>query len=151
MAKGGYREPSNPAPVSGPGALSQRTDGQPIRDPGGLAYGENQELRSTQAAAPMAGSNPAIQQGPGAQGIPLSKMSPDLFAQSDYPDEPITAGAGFGAGAGPEALSQNKAGGGPTQARLTAFMPVYIRMAESPYVSPEFKAMAHYLRSVLGG
>ena len=25
--RGGYRQPSNPAPVSGPGALSKRTDG----------------------------------------------------------------------------------------------------------------------------
>jgi len=27
MPRGGYRQPNNPAPVSGPGALSQRTDG----------------------------------------------------------------------------------------------------------------------------
>ena len=26
-AHGGYRQPSSPAPVSGPGALSKRTDG----------------------------------------------------------------------------------------------------------------------------
>lgn len=149
MPAGGYQKPNNPAPVSGPGALSKRTDGQPIRDPGGLPYGDNAELRSQQAAAPMSGSNPAVQQGGG--GIPLSQMSPDLFAPTDYPDEPVTSGAAFGAGPGPEALAQGGAGNGPTQARLAAFMPVYIRMAESPYVSPEFKAMAHYLRSVLGG
>lgn len=27
--RGGYRRPTNPAPASGPGALSQRTDGGP--------------------------------------------------------------------------------------------------------------------------
>jgi hypothetical protein len=38
--RGGYRQPNNPAPVSGPGALSQRTDGgaidgmqQPMQQP----------------------------------------------------------------------------------------------------------------------
>ena len=45
-SRGGYRQPSNPAPVSGPGALSARTDGgagsskQPIRRIPGQAYGE---------------------------------------------------------------------------------------------------------------
>ncbi len=29
--QGGYRAPSSPAPVSGPGALSQRTDGGPTQ------------------------------------------------------------------------------------------------------------------------
>ena len=40
--RGGYRAPSNPAPVSGPGALSQRTDGgatQPATYISGLPYG----------------------------------------------------------------------------------------------------------------
>ena len=49
-SRGGYRQPSNPAPVSGPGALSARTDGgagnskQPIRRIPGQAYGEQREL-----------------------------------------------------------------------------------------------------------
>ncbi len=29
--QGGYRKPNNPAPVSGPGSLSQRTDGGPTQ------------------------------------------------------------------------------------------------------------------------
>jgi len=44
--QGGYREPSNPAPVSGPGALSQRTDGGPTQGAkyiSGLPYGQGQE------------------------------------------------------------------------------------------------------------
>lgn len=150
MAQGGYREPSNPAPVSGPGALSKRTDGgQPVRDPGGLPYGDNAELRSTQGAAPMAGQSPEA--AAASPKIPLAQMSPDLYAKSDFPDEPLTSGVPFGPGAGPEALARNQAGGGPTQERLSAYMPAYIQMAESPYTSPEFKTVVYYLRSVLGG
>ena len=40
---GGYRTPSNPAPVSGPGSLSQRTDGGPRQvqaEMSGMPYGE---------------------------------------------------------------------------------------------------------------
>lgn len=153
MPAGGYQKPSSPAPVSGPGRMSKRTDGQPIRDPGGLPYGDNQELRSQQAAAPMSGASPeamAAQQG-GIGGIPLANLAPSLFDPTDRPDEPLTAGASFGPGPGPEALSTPSAGNGPTQARLTAYMPVYIQMAESPYTSPEFKAMTNYIRQVLGG
>jgi hypothetical protein len=40
---GGYQAPRNPAPVSGPGKLSKRTDGGPaqaLMTPTGLPYGE---------------------------------------------------------------------------------------------------------------
>lgn len=58
MATGGYRRPSSPAPVSGPGALSQRTDGgpgQPVRTPTGGQYGEAQALTQMQQGAPLVG------------------------------------------------------------------------------------------------
>jgi len=41
--QGGYRKPNNPAPISGPGSLSQRTDGggtQPATYVPGLPYGQ---------------------------------------------------------------------------------------------------------------
>jgi hypothetical protein len=58
---GGPRTPSSPAPVSGPGALSKRTDGgpgakQPVRVPTGGAYGDATQLAQAQAGAPMAAS-----------------------------------------------------------------------------------------------
>ena len=49
--KGGYQRPSSPAPVSGPGSMSQRTDGgpsQPIRDMTGGDYGDATEMRDIQ-------------------------------------------------------------------------------------------------------
>jgi hypothetical protein len=91
---GGYRQPANPAPVSGPGSLSQRTDGgaidgmqQPMQQYTGFAYGENKSLNDQQAGAPMAGMPDAFDV------IPLD--APTMF-----PDEPISAGADYGPGPG---------------------------------------------------
>ena len=72
---GGPRQPANPAPVSGPGALSARTDGgpgsktQPIRKPTGLGYGEAGALEAQQRGAPL----PA---GGGVPGSPVSTGAP---------------------------------------------------------------------------
>jgi len=100
MAQGGYRKPENPAPVSGPGALSQRTDGgptQPAQYISGLPYGEGQATYDQQTAAPMASNNsptPALQ---------LPEPTP-LMAPTARPDEPITSGINIGAGPGSEVM-----------------------------------------------
>ena len=95
--QGGYREPSNPAPVSGPGALSQRTDGGPTQGAKyipGLPYGQGQQTYSNQVAQPMAG-NPF-------EGM-LGGVTP-LTAPTERPNEPINSVMSFGAGPGPEVL-----------------------------------------------
>ena len=101
--QGGYRKPNNPAPISGPGALSQRTDGngtQPATYVPGLPYGQGQETYNNQVAAPMAG-NP----------IPQMEMPTPLMAPTARPNEPITAGVNIGDGPGSEAMGRlpNKA------------------------------------------
>lgn len=101
--QGGYRKPSNPAPISGPGALSQRTDGgptQPARYMPGLPYGEGQQNYDNQVAAPMAG-NP----------VPQMEMPTALMAPTSRPNEPITSGINMGDGPGSEAMGRlpNKA------------------------------------------
>lgn len=51
MPRGGYQRPSNPAPVSGPGAMSKRTDGGPVqklRDLPDAQYGEAATFRDLQ-------------------------------------------------------------------------------------------------------
>lgn len=148
MARGGQQTPSNPAPVSGPGAMSRRTDGapgQPVRDPGGLPYGDNAELRGVQESAPMSGGRPGEPVNPH---VPLEQMSPDLFAPTDRPDEPVTSGMPFGPGGngGEEPIPA-----GPTRQRLAANLPVMLRMAESPYVSPEFKVLTNAVRMAVNG
>lgn len=145
MASGGYRTPTNPAPVSGPGALSRRTDGQAVRPVTGLPYGENQDLNTQQAAAPMAGTTAGQ---PVPPLVALPSMTPDLYAPSDRPDEPVTAGASVGPGGGPEILGPPRMPAGPTQQRLAGLMPVLARAAEQPYASDELRAVVSYLRSV---
>jgi hypothetical protein len=85
--------------VSGPGALSQRTDGgategftQGQATYTGLPYGQNKEINQQQSQAPMAAAAmPPI----------LSLSEPTM-----RPDEPITSGLNMGAGAGREAMGQ---------------------------------------------
>lgn len=91
---GGYRRPSNPAPVSGPGAMSKRTDGgptQPVQEVGGFEYGGRQDFVDIQGGAPMAATDNA----------PAMPPPTPLFAPTERPNEPVTAGAPLGPGPGP--------------------------------------------------
>ena len=100
MAQGGYRKPENPAPISGPGALSQRTDGGPTQSAkyiSGLPYGQGQTTYDQQTSAPMAGSN-IPQPKP-----PLPEPTP-LMAPTERPDEPVTSGINSGPGPGSEVM-----------------------------------------------
>jgi hypothetical protein len=94
--QGGYQAPNNPAPVSGPGALSQRTDGgptQPARYISGLSYGQGGETYSNQVAAPMAGNL-----------MNSIDMPTELMAATKRPTEAITSGIDTGEGPGSEAM-----------------------------------------------
>lgn len=105
---GGYRRPSNPAPVSGPGAMSQRTDGGVSPEyVSGLPYGDGQEFYDLQSSAPM-GSSPAKPRMRGGNAAPQGVTATPLFAPTQRPDEPVTAGAPFGPGAGPDSVPQQR-------------------------------------------
>lgn len=144
---GGSRTPANPAPVSGPGSLSRRTDGgpgQPIRDPGGLPYGENQALHQIQAAAPMAGANAVRTPTPNGAAVPAAITPFD--APTTNPNQPLTAGAGFGAGPGPEVLPRPD---NDRRQKLRQIMPVLMRMADLEDTPPATRNAIRYLRGVL--
>lgn len=84
---GGYREPAQAAPVSGPGSLSGRTDGQ-LAQPGA-----NERVNTSRSAAT-----------PGVGGTdPLAGLV-GLGEPSTQPGVPVTDGAALGAGAGLDAL-----------------------------------------------
>lgn len=99
---GGMRRPANPAPVSGPGAMSQRTDGGPAKPTyvAGMPYGEGQDFYDLQSSAPLGAeaAKPRRARGASQGGVPLPTP---LFSATQRPDEPVTAGAPFGPGAGP--------------------------------------------------
>lgn len=93
---GGYRRPRKPAPVSGPGELSRRTDGGPtqvVADLPNAKYGEGQEFTDLQRQIPLPASTT-----PKPMGAP---MPTPLSAGTERPHEPISWGAPFGAGPGP--------------------------------------------------
>lgn len=150
---GGKRTPRNPAPVSGPGQLSQRTDGGPQQvqaEMTGMPYGENQEFATLQSAAPMSASraaaSPRARQREAAQGASATP----LFAPTQRPDEPVTAGAPFGPGDGPEA----NPGMGEIAARdaktLGRYLPSMMKMAEDPNTPEGFKRFVRHLRNMQG-
>jgi len=92
MAKGGYRKPANPAPVSGPGALSRRTDGkQPVMNMTGGKYGEAKALNEMQQGA-------AMYQQASAPSTPMPSVT-GLFEPTARPTEPLTHGMPIGPGA----------------------------------------------------
>ena len=104
--RGGFRPTApqnNPANVSATGGNGQ-SGTQPARYISGLPYGEGQATMEQQQAAPMAGQNTA----PAQAGIGLEAFATPitpLTAPTERPNEPLTTGMDFGAGAGTEALN----------------------------------------------
>lgn len=137
MAQGGYRAPRKPAPVSGPGSLSRRTDGpgQPMRDLPNAAYGEAQEFADIQAGAQMAESRMP-------QVVPLD-------APTQRPDEPVTAGSPSGPGVGPEAIGvgmTNREQSAVDARQIAQYMPSLERIANMPGVPTGFVRFVKYVR-----
>ena len=102
---GGKRTPRNPAPVSGPGRMSRRTDGGPQQTTvpmTGMGYGENADFNEMQSAAPLAAA-PAVSNTRARSTSPTGQRAAatPLFSPTQRPEEPITAGAPFGPGPGP--------------------------------------------------
>lgn len=136
---GGERTPAKPAAVSGPGALSQRTDGGPTSQPpmvaSGGEYGSRKEMESIQGGAPMqgGGGNPA------PAPIPLG-------APTTRPEEPVTAGAELGAGIGPLAagIKDDEQG---TIEQLRPLLRSMETIANLPTSNPQFRSFVRKLRA----
>lgn len=149
---GGSRTPSSPAPVSGPGALSKRTDGgpgQPVRVPTGGAYGDATRLAQAQAGAPMAASPGGDQPAHSLLAGLSIPQGPAFGAPSQQPDIPVTDGAAAGPGAGPEALGLPVQQDQDMQA-LTAYLPVLEHMANQPGASAAARNMVRAIKAQVG-
>jgi hypothetical protein len=75
-------------------------------DLGSTAYGEGQETAMLNTAAPKSKTRGIADNVGGRPADPLAQMAPvtPLFAPTQKPTEPITAGVAIGEGAGSEAL-----------------------------------------------
>lgn len=132
--------PPDPSVVSGPGALSKRTDLPPSQGAKRLpdaAYGEQQQFQAEQAGAPMAKAE-----------NPLANVVP-LNAPTQRPSEPVTAGVDAGPGPGREILGIKS----PIDTQvedltmLSKYMPLMAQFADSPNSTGTMKAFVKYLRS----
>ena len=93
------------AGVSGPGPYSKRTDiGTPEMKMGSIAYGEGVETQAIKSGAPLGKTPDAVSE-------PQDRLRPasaapvtELFAETQRPGEPVTAGIDMGAGPGSSAL-----------------------------------------------
>ena len=110
------------ADVSGPGRFAKRTD---LTATGG-AYGERKAIEELQSAAPMVA--PAA-----------ARPSLNLSGPSARPSEPVTAGAPFGAGAGPEVL--------PTAPQAPDETAALVRQLASIWPDPALLRMVEQLKA----
>ena len=131
--QGGYRKPGTPAPVSGPGALSKRTDGRVAE---GFAYGMNKQINEQAAGAPMAKVATAAAR-PMNVAPQLPPVTP-LFAESG-PEDVITSGVDFGPGPGSEALMLPNRSDSEAEFNksIASYYPVLNYVASRPNTSPE--------------
>lgn len=145
--KGGYQPPTNPAPVSGPGKLSKRTDGkQPMRQLPDAAYGEQATFQDAQRAGPMDAAPSAP--GPGQiQPVDTSHITP-LGDPTQRPGEPVTAGAQAGPGPGPAALGLGNSADDPAFRNLVGMLPSLELMANSAAAGPAFKQFVRRVRAM---
>lgn len=164
--QGGYRKPNNPAPVSGPGRMSQRTDGQPSEDNmkqakryvSGGDYGDGQEMMEIQGGAPMAkapGLSQADSPSIAREATPMRRRRleevPSIMAPSAKPSEPVTAGARVGAGPGEEVLPGTLDSGRAAvdREKLTVMYGLLEKAASRTNASQGVKEMARRVRSLL--
>jgi hypothetical protein len=142
MAKGGYRKPANPAAVSGPGSLSRRTDGGPIQGAkeiaGGGKYGERKALADMQSGAPMQGNPVPNVPAPSVATQPRQQLT-NLFAPTERPNEPVTAGAPVGPGRTPEPVGR--------YAMIEKYMPELEALASQPDAPDAFKIFMGLIKS----
>jgi hypothetical protein len=126
---------------SGPGKFAKRTDMQGAKRLPNAAYGEQKQFQAEQAGAPMAKSA-------GPQKNPMADIVP-LTAPTRRPNEPVTAGVDSGPGPGSSILGMKS----PTDvtlqdlSKISQYMPLMVRFAESPQSSGTMKAFVKYLRS----
>jgi hypothetical protein len=144
--QGGYRKPGKPAPVSGPGALSRRTDGRVAE---GFAYGMNKQINEQAASAPMAKA-PTFNAGSARMGEvrSLAPVTP-ITAETMDVNDPITNGVPVGPGAN----SIPGMPSGPTEDpdinMIRDYYPMLEFWASQPGTSQATKDYVQYLRTII--
>jgi hypothetical protein len=145
--QGGYRKPGKPAPVSGPGALSRRTDGRVAE---GFAYGMNKQINEQAASAPMA---KAPQPRPASassmmSASPLPAVTP-ITAETMDVNDPITNGVPVGPGANSIPGLPSGPTEDPDMNMIRDYYPMLEFWASQPGTSQATKDYVQYLRTII--
>jgi hypothetical protein len=114
------------AGVSGPGKFSKRTDGMSFES---TEYGSGVANAATKTGAPLAKTPDVRATSLSEMGMAPSQIT-SLYAPSERPDEPITAGIAMGEGPGPEALGMQSMMNGPKLSDILASMLPYDNTGE---------------------
>lgn len=149
MPSGGPRTPANPAPVSGPGALSARTDGFPGQANMQLpdaAYGEQADFQDIQSGAPMA-ADPTMGGDPMGM-MPSAPPPPGLRDPSLRPNEPLTEGVPVGPGTNSLQGVQNVMQ--EDMQTMTKYLPAMRHMAQQEGTPRSFQLFVKYMESYSG-
>jgi len=129
------------AGASGPGKFSKRTDLP------SAYYGEGVETAAIKSGAPLA-TTPNVTPS-SAPSVSKSPVTP-MFAPTQRPDEPITAGIDRGPGAGPEALMMNQPADYTNfNANVKSYIPVLSYISSLQNTSPETRRAIRQLRDSL--
>lgn len=135
--------PMNPlAGASGPGPYAVRTD---KLDMGSTSYGEGVETAAIKSGAALA-STPNTRPAP-ASAVRDAAITP-LFAPSQRPEEPVTAGVDMGMGAGSEALMMNQIQQND-QDIVAKYLPSLTTMANMQDTPQSFRAFVSFLQGSL--
>jgi len=137
------------AGVSGPGKFSKRTDGLSFES---TEYGSGVENTANKAGAPLAKTpdvRPTSRSEMGMAPSQTRAVTP-LFAPSERPDEPVTAGIAMGDGPGPEVLGiNNNLDTQEDKDRMLSYLPALEVVAASPNSSQAFRNYVRQLRANL--
>lgn len=136
------------AGVAGPGKFSKRTDGLSFQS---TEYGSGVENAANKAGAPLAKT--ADVRGARASEVRAAAQEAvtPLYAPTQRPEEPVTAGIPMGAGPGPEVLGMNQpsADTDADRQKLLSYLPALETIAQSPSSSQSFRNYVRLLRANL--
>jgi len=136
------------AGVSGPGPYAKRTDiGTPEMKMGSIAYGEGVDTQAIKSGAQLGRTADAVSEPTGRlrqAEMPIT----ELYAPTQRPEEPITAGVDQGAGPGSEALMMNQMKQDDKDI-IAKYLPSLSSMASAQDTPESFRAFVSFLQGSL--
>jgi hypothetical protein len=151
MARGGYRKPSKPAPVSGPGKLSRRTDGgagskQAMMEvPSNGQYGyRSGTMAATQGASLAGGAQPSTQVDVTKRAANMATPVTPIDAATAFPGRPVTHGSSMGPGLTPDYVIPDR------YAMIKKYSTQLDSIAAQDEAPPEFKQFWAYVKTLAG-